>query len=78
MPSWTLMGQERWAQARMIWTARWGGAALNSVVTARGAASVLAASLGAGLEVVGADLSTIGLGLEVVEQVPGLLRGFNR
>jgi len=24
MPSWTLMGQERWAQARMIWTARWG------------------------------------------------------
>lgn len=55
-----------------------GGAALNSVVTARGAASVLAASLGAGLEVVGADLPTIGLGLEVVEQVPGLLRGFNR
>ena len=72
------MGQGWWAHARMIWPARSGLTALNSVLMARGAASVLAASLGAGLEVVGADLPTVGLGLEVVEQVPGLLRGFNR
>lgn len=78
MPSWTPMGQGWWAHARMIWPARSGVTASNPAVMARGAASVLAASLGAGLEVVGADLPTVGLGLEVVEQVPGLLRGFNR
>ena len=78
MPSWTLMGQERWAHACMIWPARSGVTALNPGIMVRGAASVLAVSLGAGLEVVVADLPTIGLGLEVVEQVPGLLRGFNR
>ena len=69
MPSWTVMGQEWWAQARMIWTARSGVTVLNPVVMVRGAASVLAVSLGAGLEVVGPDLFTVGLGLEFFRQV---------
>ena len=69
------MGQGRWAQARMIWTAHSGVTALNPGIMVRGAASVLAVSLGAGLEVVGADLLTVLLGLEVVEGVFGLLGG---
>ena len=70
MPSWTLIGQGWWAHAFMIW----GVTASNSVVMARGAASLLGWHV---LEVVGADLLTVGLGFELIKKVLGLLRGLD-
>ena len=70
MPSWTVMGQGWQAHAFMISTARW-GVALNAgaMVWFR-----LRSRCGfGGLEVVGADLLTVFLGLAFVKEVFGLL-----
>ena len=54
-----------------------GVTAVNPVVMVVGLAP-FSGRVGPGLEVVGADLLTVFLGLKLVKQVPGLLRGFNR
>ena len=68
------MGQGWQAHAFMISTARWGVTALNPVVMVVGLAP-FSVRVGSRLEVVGADLLTVLLSLELLECVFGLLGG---
>ena len=52
----------------MIWTARWGVTAVKPVVMVVGLAP-FSVRVGPGLEVVGADLLTIGLSLELFDMI---------